>query len=155
MNTAHEIHSSSQQERLSDDSVQSAQNKPQQRVTYMNPRDAVAGSLRQLDPGLTSEHPLDTMFYSIPRCEGVDFPASQSAQFELLRDLGFKVAAEARLVTGISQCLAVYKELLDGRDEIDYDIDGVVYKVNSLAYQERLGYISHIPRWAVAHKFPA
>lgn len=129
--------------------------KPAKRVTYMNPRNAAAGSLRQLDPKITSRRPLDAMFYSIARCEGVNFPDSQSGQIQLLKKLGFKVSTEASLANGIEECLAAHKELLEKRDHIDYDIDGVVYKVNSHANQDRLGFVTRAPRWAVAHKFPA
>ncbi len=138
-----------------DDESADAQSTPARRVTYMNPRNAAAGSLRQLDPQLTSQRPLDAMFYTVARCEGVDYPQSQSAQIELLKTLGFKVSMEARLVAGIDECLSAYRQILDSRDEIDYDIDGVVYKVNSLAYQQQLGFITRAPRWAAAHKFPA
>ncbi len=133
----------------------SAAGKPVKRVTYMNPRNAAAGSLRQLDPKITSERPLDAMFYSIARCEGTAFPESQSGQLELLTKLGFKVSPESRVVKGIEECLVRHKEILEIRDRIDYDIDGVVYKVNSLADQEELGFITRAPRWAAAHKFPA
>lgn len=135
--------------------VGGAHSKPARRVTYMNPRNAAAGSLRQLDPQVTSERPLDAMFYSIARCEGMDLPASQSGQIALLKQLGFKVSPEAVLVNGIDKCLAAHKALLEKRDQIDYDIDGVVYKVNSHAIQEELGFVTRAPRWAVAHKFPA
>ena len=129
--------------------------KPARRVTYMNPRNAAAGSLRQLDPQITSKRPLDAMFYTIAQCEGMDMPDSQANQIELLKKLGFKVSTQSRLVSRIDECLAVHKELLEARDQMDYDIDGVVYKVNSHADQEKLGYITRAPRWAVAHKFPA
>ena len=131
------------------------ENKPARRVTYMNPRNAAAGSLRQLDPQITSGRPLDAMFYTIAQCEGMDMPDSQANQIELLKELGFKVSTQSRLVSRIDECLAVHKELLEARDQMDYDIDGVVYKVNSHADQEKLGYITRAPRWAVAHKFPA
>ncbi len=129
--------------------------KPAKRVTYMNPRNAAAGSLRQLDPLVTSKRPLDAMFYSIARYEGPTPPESQFDQLELLKKLGFKVSPEAKLAHGIEECLKVHQSLLDNRDRIDYDIDGVVYKVNSTADQEKLGFVTRAPRWAAAHKFPA
>ncbi len=125
------------------------------RVSYMNPRNAAAGSLRQLDPQITNERPLDAMFYSIARLEGIEFPDSQSEQIELLKRLGFKVSPEAQRAQGIEQCLAFHQHLLNHRERIDYDIDGVVYKVNSRVEQKQLGYITRAPRWAAAHKFPA
>ncbi len=129
--------------------------KPAKRVTYMNPRNAAAGSLRQLDPKVTSERPLDAIFYSVVRLEGMMVPDSQSGQIDLLRKLGFKVARDVRLVSGIERCMEFHQSLLDHRDDMDYDIDGVVYKVNRQRDQEILGYITRAPRWAVAHKFPA
>ncbi len=129
--------------------------KPGKRVTYMNPRNAAAGSLRQLDPLVTSKRPLDAMFYSIARYEGPTPPQTQFDQLELLKKLGFKVSAEAKLAHGIEECLKIHQFLLDNRDRIDYDIDGVVYKVNSTAAQEILGFVTRAPRWATAHKFPA
>ena len=125
------------------------------RVTYMNPRNAAAGSLRQLDPLVTSKRPLDAMFYSIARYEGLTPPETQFDQLELLKKLGFKVSIEAKLAHGIEKCLKIHQFLLDSRDRIDYDIDGVVYKVNSKTDQEKLGFVTRAPRWATAHKFPA
>ncbi len=122
---------------------------------YMNPRNAAAGSLRQLDPRVTSERPLDAIFYSIVRSEGEALPPSQSAQIQQLKKYGFKVSDEVRLVSGIENCLKLREELMQRRDELDYEVDGVVYKVNLVADQERLSYVSRAPRWAAAHKFPA
>ena len=125
------------------------------RVTYMNPRNAAAGSLRQLDPQVTSERPLDAMFYSIARLDDEMLPHTQSGQINLLRRIGFKTAVDAVVGNRVEDCLVAYRNLLEKRDHIDYDIDGVVYKVNSLADQQKLGQITRAPRWAVAHKFPA
>ena len=136
-------------------SLKNTPSKPAKRVTYMNPRNAAAGSLRQLDPKVTSKRPLDAMFYSIARYEGPTPPETQFDQLELLRKLGFKVSPEAKLAHGIEECLKVHQFLLDHRDRIDYDIDGVVYKVNSTDDQEKLGFVTRAPRWATAHKFPA
>ncbi len=135
-----------------DSQQQSASNK---RVTYMNPRNAAAGSLRQLDPQITSDRPLDAMFYSIARCEGIELPNSQSSQIALLKQLGFKTSPDSSVASGIDECLRSHQSLLENRDQMDYDIDGVVYKVNSIADQEKLGFITRAPRWAAAHKFPA
>ena len=123
--------------------------------TYMNPRNAAAGSLRQIDPKITSTRPLDAMFYSIVRCEDQPMPTSQFEQFKRLSEYGFKVSSESVLVSGIDACLDVREKLLGKRDELDYEIDGVVYKVNQVEHQEQAGYVTRAPRWAVAHKFPA
>ncbi len=123
--------------------------------TYMNPRNAAAGSLRQIDPQITSTRPLDAMFYSIVRCEDQPMPRSQSEQLDRLREYGFKVSNESVVALGIDACLDIREKLLGKRDELDYEIDGVVYKVNQVEHQELAGYVTRAPRWAVAHKFPA
>ena len=122
---------------------------------YMNPRNAAAGSLRQLDPKITSERPLDAMFYSIARIDGGSAPASQHEQIAQLKEFGFKVSSDVTVANGIENCLAARRKLLDSRDQLNYDIDGVVYKVNDVATQNQLGFVTRAPRWAVAHKFPA
>ena len=123
--------------------------------TYMNPRNAAAGSLRQIDPGVTSTRPLDAMFYSIVRCEGQPIPSSQYEQLQRLHEYGFKVSDESVLASGINACLTVREHLLHRRDQLDYEIDGVVYKVNQVEQQEQAGFVTRAPRWAAAHKFPA
>ncbi len=123
--------------------------------TYMNPRNAAAGSLRQKDPKITSTRPLDAMFYSIARIVGANDLDSQSEQFEQLSLFGFKVSREVKQVRGISECLRLRLELQEKRDRLNYDIDGVVYKVNRRSEQEQLGFVTRAPRWAIAHKFPA
>ena len=122
---------------------------------YMNPRNAAAGSLRQLDPTITSKRPLDAMFYSIVRSEGKALPDSQFGQIQQLNELGFRVAKETQFANGIDECLALREDLLRKRDQLDYEIDGIVYKVNHSESQNRLGFVARAPRWAVAHKFPA
>ena len=123
--------------------------------TYMNPRNAAAGSLRQKDPKITSSRPLDAMFYSIARIVGAKNLESQSQQFEQLRVFGFKVSREVKQVRGIYECLRLRSKLQEKRDRLNYDIDGVVYKVNQRAKQDQLGFVTRAPRWAIAHKFPA
>ncbi len=123
--------------------------------TYMNPRNAAAGSLRQLDSAVTAQRPLEAMFYSIVQREGQSVADTHWRQIEQLSALGFKVSKEIRLVTGIEQCLAYREQLLEMRDRLAYEIDGIVYKVNRLDWQQSLGFVSRAPRWAVAHKFPA
>ncbi len=123
--------------------------------TFVNPRNAAAGSLRQLDPRLTAERPLDIYVYSVGQVEGGRIPDRHSQVLDQLRDWGFKVCPERKVVNGIDGCLAFYAEIGRKRDSLAYDIDGVVYKVNRLDYQKRLGFVSRAPRWAIAHKFPA
>ena len=121
----------------------------------VNPRNAAAGSLRQLDPRLTAERPLDVFFYGVAESEGWDRPAEQMAILEALRELGLPTCPESKLVSGFSGCLQIYEHLSEKRPSLPYEIDGVVYKVNKLEWQRRLGRSSRAPRWAIAHKFPA
>ena len=123
--------------------------------TFVNPRNAAAGSLRQLDPRLTASRPLDIYVYSVGLVAGGKVPGSHSEILDGLRGWGFKVCPERKIVNGIDGCLAYYEDIGRRRDLLAYDIDGVVYKVNRLDYQERLGFVSRAPRWAIAHKFPA
>lgn len=122
---------------------------------FVNPRNAAAGSLRQLDAKETAARPLDLFFYGLGACEGMELPGSQSEALELLRELGFKTSPEWRVVAGILGCLAYYENIKQKRNDLPYEIDGVVYKVNDAAYQQALGFVSRAPRWAIAHKFPA
>jgi len=122
---------------------------------FANPRNAAAGSLRQLDPRITAQRPLDIFFYSIGVLEGWDLPPTHTATLELLRGLGLRVSPETRRVCGAEGCLEYYHEIARRRSSLPYQIDGVVYKVDSIAAQQELGFVSRAPRWAVAHKFPA
>ncbi|MGN6454456.1 MAG: NAD-dependent DNA ligase LigA, partial [Steroidobacteraceae bacterium] len=121
---------------------------------FVNPRNAAAGSLRQLDARITAARPLSAFFYAIGVLEGAAAPARQSELLELLRSLGLPVSPEARAVHGVEGCLAYYRSIGERRSSLPYQIDGVVYKLDSRADQERLGFISRAPRWAIAHKFP-
>ena len=123
--------------------------------TFVNPRNAAAGSLRQLDPKLTAERPLDMYVYSVGLVEGGDLPNHHSEIIDQLKAWGLKTCPERRVVTGSDGCLAYYELIGKKRDSLGYDIDGVVYKVDSLAMQRELGFVARAPRWAVAHKFPA
>ena len=123
--------------------------------TFVNPRNAAAGSLRQLDPKLTAERPLDIYVYSVGYFEDGRIPDRHSAILDQLREWGFKVCPERRVVEGIEGCLEYYDEIGRKRADLPYDIDGVVYKVDRLDYQRELGFVSRAPRWAIAHKFPA
>lgn len=122
---------------------------------YANPRNAAAGSLRQLDPAITASRPLEFYAYGTGVYRGPALPSTHAAVLDHLGDLGIRSNPLRRVVTGLEGLLDVWRELLGTRDELPYEIDGVVYKVNDIALQERLGFVSRAPRWALAHKFPA
>lgn len=123
--------------------------------TFANPRNAAAGSLRQLNPAITAARPLAIYCYGIGACEGLELPDSHAKQLELLRDLGFRVSAEIEEAYGFAGCLSYYQKMLARRQTLAYEIDGVVYKVDSVRLQKRLGFVARAPRFACAHKFPA
>jgi DNA ligase (NAD+) len=123
--------------------------------TFVNPRNAAAGSLRQLDPKLTAERPLDIYVYSVGRVDGGLLPGTHSATLDLLQEWGLKTCPERRVVKGVDGCLSFYESIGAKRDLLPYEIDGVVYKVDNLSQQRELGFVSRAPRWAIAHKFPA
>jgi DNA ligase (NAD+) len=122
---------------------------------FANPRNAAAGSVRQLDPKVAASRPLAFFAYGVGVVEGLDLPASHSATLARLRELGFPVAPEAGTAIGLDGCIAYYESIGARRDALAYEIDGVVYKVDRYDWQERLGFVSRAPRWAIAHKFPA
>ncbi|MEQ9462903.1 MAG: NAD-dependent DNA ligase LigA [Haliea sp.] len=122
---------------------------------FVNPRNAAAGSLRQLDARVTARRPLQMCCYSVGLFEGGDLPARHSEVLDRLQAWGLRINSESRVVTGIDACDAYYEELAARRAELGYDIDGIVFKVNDLALQQRLGFVSRAPRWAIARKFPA
>jgi DNA ligase (NAD+) len=121
---------------------------------FVNPRNAAAGSLRQLDPRMTAKRPLRFMAYAVASTERLD-AATHSALLDRLAAWGLPVAPERRVVQGLDGLLAYYRDIGARRGQLPYDIDGVVYKVNRLADQARLGFVSRAPRFALAHKFPA
>ncbi len=123
--------------------------------TLVNPRNAAAGSLRQLDPRLTAGRPLDMYAYSVGVTDGGELPARHSEIINLLQGWGIKVCPERRVVMGIEGCLEYYENIGERRESLSYEIDGVVYKIDSLELQQELGFVSRAPRWAIAHKFPA
>lgn len=123
--------------------------------TFANPRNAAAGSLRQLNPKITASRPLDIYCYGIGDYIGISLPDSHMDQLELLKRFGFRVTKEAQLATGMEECLDYYCRMQACRDQLPFEIDGVVYKIDSSALQEELGYVSRAPRFACAHKFPA
>ena len=123
---------------------------------FMNPRNAAAGSLRQLDPAITATRRLTFFAYGVGTYEGSDVPCDKHSQMmDYLASLYFLVAKERRVVSGAAGLMAYYHEIGTIRERLPYDIDGVVYKVNDLVQQERLGSVSRAPRFALAHKFPA
>lgn len=123
--------------------------------SFVNPRNAAAGSLRQLDPRMTAARPLDVFIYGLGIVEGGDLPAHHGAILQALRQWGFKICPQSRVVEGADGCLDYYREMGALRSKLPYQIDGVVYKVDDLDLQRQLGFISRAPRWAIAHKFPA
>ena len=122
---------------------------------FVNPRNAAAGSLRQLDSRVTAGRPLTMFTYGIGEWEGGGKPDSHTELLATLAGWGFAVSPDASLVTGCQGCLNYYETMQQKRPDLPYEIDGVVYKVDSAALQEELGYVARAPRWAVAHKFPA
>lgn len=119
----------------------------------VNPRNAAAGSLRQLDPRLTAQRPLAFYAYAMVAAEGM--PESHFDALQQLRSWGFPVNPEIRRVRDASGCVAYYEGMSEKRDSLPYDIDGVVYKVDNREQQRTLGFVSRAPRWAIAQKFPA
>ena len=119
---------------------------------FANPRNAAAGSIRQLDSRITAKRHLSFFAYSIASNSPTD---SQSGNLEYLKQLGFPVCPLNKVAEGIKGCLDFYRSLGEKRDSLPYEIDGVVYKVDNLELQSRLGFVSRAPRWAIAHKFPA
>lgn len=123
--------------------------------TYANPRNAAAGSVRQLDASITASRPLSFTAYGLGPVVGVMIPDGQHALLEWLSSYGFPVDQHADRFTSIKEVEAFYDEWTDRREELDYEIDGLVVKIDSFDQQEALGYVSNAPRWAVAYKFPA
>jgi DNA ligase (NAD+) len=122
---------------------------------FVNPRNAAAGALRQLDPAVTARRPLAVYFYGAGAWQGGAEPATQQRLLEQFASWGLRTNPEARVVCGVEGCLGYYRALAARREQLAYQIDGVVYKVNDRAHQEALGQVSRAPRWAIAHKFPA
>jgi DNA ligase (NAD+) len=125
---------------------------------YINPRNSASGSLRQLDPKITAKRPLDMFFYAVGAVEGNGATKLADTQWGLLKDFekwGLPICPDAKLVKNVAGCLKYFHDMGKKRSALTYQIDGVVYKLNRRADQERLGFISRAPRWATAHKFPA
>lgn len=122
---------------------------------FANPRNAAAGSLRQLDPAITSKRALRFFAYGIGVLEGAEVPASHAALLDWYAQLGIPVCNERAVVKGAQGLLNFYNSVAEKRKQLQYEIDGVVYKVNRLVEQKKLGFVSRAPRFALAHKFPA
>lgn len=123
--------------------------------TFANPRNAAAGSLRQLNPAITAKRPLAIYCYGIGEAKGITLPNSHFKQLELLKTLGFRVNPYIKQAHGFDGCLAYHNNMLAERDKLPYEIDGVVYKLDNISAQKQLGFVSRAPRFACAHKFPA
>jgi len=122
---------------------------------FVNPRNAAAGALRQLDPAITATRPLQVFFYGAGVVTGGRLAARHSKVLAALRAIGLRTSPHAEVVQGLKGCLAYFERMQSMRAGLPYQIDGVVYKVDDLAQQEKLGFVSRAPRWALAHKFPA
>jgi len=122
---------------------------------FANPRNAAAGSVRQLDPRITAKRPLDIYIYMLGYAEGKATPPTHWETMEYLKSLGFKVNPNNALRTSIDQVEDYHRTWVEKRENLPYEADGIVVKVNQLGLQERLGNIGHEPRWAIAYKFPA
>jgi DNA ligase (NAD+) len=121
---------------------------------FANPRNVAAGSLRQLDPAITARRPLKFFAYAWGEVSS-PFARTHAEALQQFRAWGFTVNPRSRVCHGVDAVLGAYREIAAERTELPYDIDGVVYKINDLALQQRLGMVSRAPRWALAHKFPA
>ena len=122
---------------------------------FVNPRNAAAGALRQLDSRITASRRLSFFSYGIGFCEGAKLPNQHDQHMTLLQQWGVPIAQQRSVVRGLEGLLAYYHEIGVARGQLPFDIDGVVYKVNDIAQQQQLGFVSRAPRWAIAHKFPA
>jgi DNA ligase (NAD+) len=132
-----------------------AQQIAEEKKPFVNPRNAAAGALRQLDSKITASRPLEIYCYGLGEIQGMDKPISHSAAMKQIEAWGCRISPELQLVKGVQGCLDYIEQLGARRDSLEYDIDGVVLKVDNIKLQQRLGFVSRAPRWAIAHKFPA
>ncbi|RZU44882.1 DNA ligase (NAD+) [Fluviicoccus keumensis] len=123
--------------------------------TFANPRNAAAGSVRQLDPAMAARRPLAFYAYSVARIEGGGLPDTQYEVLQWLKQAGFSLSDDIRVGSGLDFVESFYRDIQQRRDSLPFDIDGVVIKINSLQRQQQLGFVSREPRWATAYKFPA
>lgn len=122
---------------------------------FANPRNAAAGGLRQIDPKISAQRPLELCIYGVGACVPDELPRSHADLFELIAGWGLPVSDLTRRVSGVDGCLDYYAAMLDRRDQLDFDMDGVVYKLDDRQQQSELGATAKAPRWVLAHKFPA
>jgi DNA ligase (NAD+) len=122
---------------------------------FVNPRNAAAGSLRQLDPAITAQRPLEIYCYGVGLVEGGKLAGTHTGILEQLRGWRLRVYQDVRRVTGLEGCTAYYRDYEQRREQLPFDIDGVVFKVDRLDQQDVLGFVARAPRWAIARKFPA
>ena len=123
--------------------------------TFVNPRNAAAGAVRQLDPRIAAQRPLSFFAYGLGQVEGWALPSSHSAMLDALVTMGIPVCTDRAIAEGAAGLVAFHTAIAAKRDSLPFDIDGVVYKVDDRALQAQLGFVSREPRWAVAHKYPA
>ncbi len=123
--------------------------------TFVNPRNAAAGSLRQLDSRITAQRPLSFCSYSAGQHPQESWPESQWELLQQFAAWGLPISREAARLSGLEECVAYYEDLASRRDSLPFDIDGIVFKVDAFEEQERLGFVARAPRWAIARKFPA
>ncbi|MDO8419353.1 MAG: NAD-dependent DNA ligase LigA, partial [Rubrivivax sp.] len=123
--------------------------------TFVNPRNAAAGAVRQLDPAIAAQRPLSFFAYGLGEVQGWTQPPTHSATLDALAAWGLPVCADRAVVQGAAGLVAFHAAMGAKRDTLPFDIDGVVYKVNAVELQQRLGFVTREPRWAVAHKYPA
>lgn len=122
---------------------------------FVNPRNAAAGSLRQLDSSVTASRPLALFCYGLGELQGMERPSSHTEAMQIISEWGGAVSPDTRQLKGVDECLEFLHQLGERRASLSYDIDGVVFKVDDSRLQERLGFVSRAPRWAIAYKFPA
>jgi DNA ligase (NAD+) len=123
--------------------------------TFVNPRNAAAGAVRQLDPRITAQRPLSFFAYGLGETRSWSLPLRHSDVLNELEKMGLPVSKEREIAAGVEGLIAFHRRIGEGRDRLPFDIDGVIYKVNDLELQNRLGFVTREPRWAVAHKYPA
>ena len=122
---------------------------------FANPRNAAAGSLRLLDSRITASRPLTFCSYGVGICEGAELPAGQFEQMHYLRNIGVPISRQIERLDSIDDCIDYRHRILSQRDALDFDIDGVVFKLDDIDQQKQAGFVSRAPRWAIAYKFPA
>lgn len=122
---------------------------------FVNPRNAAAGSLRQLDPKITSKRQLKMCAYSVGYYSGEGLPDNHFDSLLRLKDWGFVINAEMKVLSDIHECVTYCEALAEKRPKLDYEIDGIVFKINNFSIQKELGFVARAPRWAIAYKFPA